>query len=147
MVLVLLWQLLLVLRRWFEFSIINATCPIAACSRTRNIFGLEGWVQRQWYCAQVFLSLGKSRDVLDQFCFLRSARDNLLQLESQQGLWGISYFWKVRDDFLIVYWGGQMHAYTFREGQEEGTVWEKCVMLNEKKSLDRKSVQQCASPQ
>jgi hypothetical protein len=39
-------------------------------------------LQQQPYCASVFLPLSKSRDLLDQFCFLRSARDGLLQVES-----------------------------------------------------------------
>jgi len=43
-------------------------------------------LQQQRYCASVFLPLGKSPDLLDQFCFLRSARDGLLQVESWQGL-------------------------------------------------------------
>jgi hypothetical protein len=41
-------------------------------------------VQQQRYRARVFPPLGKLQDVLDQFCFLRYARDGLLQVESQQ---------------------------------------------------------------
>jgi hypothetical protein len=39
-------------------------------------------VQQQRYRASVFLPLGKSQDLLDQFCFLPSARDGLLRVES-----------------------------------------------------------------